>query len=215
VLDFGPGWLGERITLLVPLLLSLSVHEWAHAWCAWRLGDDTAARLGRLTLNPVEHVDPVGTLLLPLLGVPFGWAKPVPIEPLHFQHGVSLRMGVALTAAAGPLSNLCLAALAAGGLAALAALAPGALAAGGAIARLLEMLVLLNVLLALFNLLPIPPLDGSRIADAVMPEALRPAWSAFSGLGPAARPLCSRHPLPPRRNARMAGEHASRFRSLG
>lgn len=186
MLELGEGWLAQRITLLVPLLLSLSVHEWAHAWAAWRLGDDTAARQGRLTLNPLEHIDPFGTLLLPLLGIPFGWAKPVPIEPLRFHRGVSMRTGLALAAAAGPLSNLVLASLAALLLVGLATLAPAGVQAGGALGRLLELLVLLNVLLALFNALPIPPLDGSRIMDAVVPSPLRSAWDRFSALGPAA-----------------------------
>jgi Zn-dependent protease len=189
MLDFGQGWLAQRITLLVPLLLSLSVHEWAHAWAAASLGDDTAARQGRLTLNPLEHIDPLGTLLLPLLGIPFGWAKPVPIEPLRFHRSVNMRTGVALTAAAGPLSNLCLASLAALLLMGLAALAPASVGAGSALGSLLELLVLLNVLLAFFNALPIPPLDGSRIMEAVAPPSLRSAWSRFSALGPAA--LCA------------------------
>src|SRR5271157_1843260 len=98
-----------RLTFLVPLILSLSVHEWAHAWAAWRLGDDTARLLGRMTLNPLAHIDPLGTVLLPLLGVPFGWAKPVPVNPLRFR-GVSMSIGMLLTAAAGPISNIVLAA---------------------------------------------------------------------------------------------------------
>jgi Zn-dependent protease len=102
MLDFSEAALLARATLFIPLLLSLAVHEWAHAWTARQLGDDTAERAGRLTLNPLAHVDPIGTLLLPLLGIPFGWAKPVPIEPLRFRRDVRLRAGVALTAAAGP-----------------------------------------------------------------------------------------------------------------
>ena len=96
------------MTFLIPLILSLSVHEWAHAWAAWRLGDDTARLLGRMTLNPIAHVDPLGTLLLPMLGVPFGWAKPVPVNPLRFRN-VSMPIGMMLTAAAGPISNVVLA----------------------------------------------------------------------------------------------------------
>ena len=77
----------ERVLNLILLLLSLTFHEFFHAWSAWRLGDDTAARMGRLTLNPIAHIDPVGTLLLPLLGAPIGWAKPVPVNPSRFRRG--------------------------------------------------------------------------------------------------------------------------------
>src|SRR5215470_8697034 len=100
----------QRIASFIPILLSLTVHEWAHAWTAWKLGDDTAKLLGRVSLNPIDHIDPVGTLLLPLLGIPFGWAKPVPINPLRFRSTVSMPMGVLLSVAAGPISNLLLAA---------------------------------------------------------------------------------------------------------
>ena len=108
---------------LVPVVLSLTIHEFAHAWCAFQLGDDTAAREGRLTLNPVEHIDPVG-LLLPLLGVPFGWAKPVPVNPARMR--TSFETGVVLTAAAGPISNLLLAIAATLGLGGCARLDPRA-----------------------------------------------------------------------------------------
>src|SRR5262249_40137549 len=104
----GP-WLLERILYLIPMVLSLTVHEWAHAYPGFRLGDDTAAREGRLTLNPLPHMDPIGTFLLPLLKVPFGWAKPVPVNPLRFRRDVTMRTGMMITAAAGPLSNLALA----------------------------------------------------------------------------------------------------------
>src|SRR5262245_62591833 len=94
----------QRIVNFIPVLLSLTVHEWAHAWTAWKLGDDTAKLQGRVSLNPIDHIDPVGTLLLPLLGVPFGWAKPVPINPVRFRANVSMPMGVLLSVAAGPIS---------------------------------------------------------------------------------------------------------------
>jgi len=183
---FDEAWLLARVILLIPLWLSLSVHEWAHAWTARQLGDDTAERLGRLTLNPLAHVDPVGTLLLPLVGVPFGWAKPVPVQPHRFHTRLSMGTGLMLTAAAGPISNLVLAAASLAFLAALVRFQPTAVEPGTAARALLETLIYLNVLLALFNVLPIPPLDGSRVADALVPRALRPAWEGFCRLGPLA-----------------------------
>ena len=151
------------IALLV-LIFSLSVHEAAHAWSASQLGDDTAKRLGRVTLNPVVHVDPIGTLLLPLVamlsGAPLiGWAKPTPVNTRNLRHP---RRDHILVTAAGPISNLVIA------LAAAAALRAGA--SGG---NWLGMLVLealtLNVLLAVFNMLPIPPLDGGQIVMGLLP----------------------------------------------
>jgi Zn-dependent protease len=181
--ETGDGWLAARILFLVPVVLSLTVHEFAHAWTAWKLGDDTAAREGRLTLNPLEHIDPVG-LLLPLLGVPFGWAKPVPINPGRFSRSVSMETGLVLTASAGPISNILLAIAATCAMALWTRFDPGAPTTGSGVWAMLETLVFLNLLLAFFNLLPIPPLDGSRIADGLMPDALRPAWDAFASLGP-------------------------------
>ncbi len=179
----------DRAIGFIPVLLSLTVHEWAHAWTASRLGDDTAKMLGRVSLNPLDHIDPVGTLLLPLAGVPFGWAKPVPINPLRFRTSISMPLGVLLTAAAGPISNLLLAAAAFATLAGVTLFAGPQLSAldrhaYAAVSQFLQSLILINVLLACFNLLPIPPLDGSRIVDAVVPAVIRPAWDRFSDLGP-------------------------------
>jgi len=177
-------WLLDRLLLWIPLVLSLSLHEWAHAACANALGDDTAARQGRLTLNPLEHMDPVGSCLLPLLGVPFGWAKPVPIDFSRFRCGADT--GIVLTAAAGPLSNLALAlvaTLAAALGAGLGWMTPGA---GSAAWQLAHTTVLLNLLLACFNLLPIPPLDGSRVVDGLIPDGWRGTWDAFARLAPLA-----------------------------
>src|SRR5690242_7890491 len=154
----------ERAIAFIPVLLSLTVHEWAHAWTAWKLGDDTAKMLGRVSLNPLDHIDPVGTLLLPLLGVPFGWAKPVPINPLRFRPGISMPMGVLLSVAAGPISNLLLAAAACTALVGLTRFAGphivGPDAQHGYIAayQFAASIVTINILLACFNLLPIPPL---------------------------------------------------------
>ena len=165
-------WLTEKLYFMIPLIISLTVHEFAHAWSAFKLGDSTAADLGRLTLDPSEHIDPIGTLLLPLLGVPFGWAKPVPINPLRFRRDVTMRTGLMLTAAAGPISNLVLAVLCGVAIAVSAAWLPMV----DAPMRLLFTGLTLNVTLFLLNLLPVPPLDGSRIADRFMPDSMRPLW---------------------------------------
>src|SRR5438046_1465283 len=97
-----PQYLAERVMYLIPLILSLTVHECAHGVVALMLGDDTAQKQGRLTLNPIVHIDPLGTFLLPLLGVPFGWAKPVPVNAARFRRGVSPSWGMMVTALAGP-----------------------------------------------------------------------------------------------------------------
>jgi Zn-dependent protease len=175
--------LQSGLMLVIPLVLSLTVHEFAHAWSAWKLGDDTAARSGRLSLNPLVHIDPIGTLLLPLIGVPFGWAKPVPVNPAAFRRGVNMRRGMALTAAAGPIANVLLAVLATVVYGLLSRFAPDLLVTPG-VRPLILILIQLNVNLALFNLIPIPPLDGSRVVDGFMPERLRPQWERVTAFAP-------------------------------
>ncbi len=171
------------LQIFVPLVLSLSVHEWAHAWSAYKLGDDTAARMGRLTLNPLAHIDPIGTVILPLLGIPFGWAKPVPVNPARFRPEVRMGTGMAITASAGPISNIVLAVLCTVLLGLVRRLAPEA-AWNPAAEHLLALTITINVGLALFNLIPVPPLDGSRIVDGIMPFRLRPQWEAFTRVAP-------------------------------
>jgi len=170
-----------RIASFIPVVLALTVHEWAHARVALHLGDDTALQQGRLTLNPLAHLDPVGTILLPLLGVPFGWAKPVPVDPSRFRPDVTMGTGLLLTAAAGPVSNLILAMLSGTVL----RLADGvfALALHPAAEFLLIRFTVINLAMALFNLLPVPPLDGSRIVDGLIPFGWRGAWNRFSAFG--------------------------------
>jgi Zn-dependent protease len=182
---FAEDWLLNRMMFWIPLVLSLTVHEWAHAWSAFRLGDATAASEGRLTLNPLAHMDPIGTLLLPML-IPFGWAKPVPINIGRFHPQVSMRAGVLLTAAAGPVSNLCIALLSVLVLLTTTYVCGDVARIPGSLHWLLETLIWLNVLLATFNMLPFPPLDGSRIADALMPDRFRSLWDSFCQLGPVA-----------------------------
>jgi Zn-dependent protease len=177
-------WLAQRMMFLIPLILSLSVHEWAHAWTAWMLGDRTAESQGRLTLNPLAHIDPVGTLLLPLLGVPIGWAKPVPINPAFFNQNVTMAQGVMLTALAGPVSNICIAVISAVTYGLLLRWNVGDLAGSGSVSQLFEMLMTMNIALAVFNLLPIPPLDGSRVVDGLLPDRLRHGWDSIARLGP-------------------------------
>jgi Zn-dependent protease len=169
------------ISLLV-LIFSLSVHEAAHAWSASQLGDDTAKRLGRVTLNPIAHTDPIGTLLLPLIamvsGAPLiGWAKPTPVNTRNLRQP---RRDHILLPAAGPVSNLLLAFAAAAGpvsnlliaFASAAAIHAGATAGGNWLDLLLYDALTLNVLLAVFNMLPIPPLDGGQILMALLPPRM-------------------------------------------
>jgi Zn-dependent protease len=168
-MPFDQQILIERFALRIPIVLSLSVHEWAHAPAAWRLGVDTARLLGRITLDPLAHIDPLGTILLPLMGVPFGWAKPVPVNPLRLR-GVTMPIGMMHMAAAGPIANVDLGVGAAVFYVLMAYLRLGAIPASDAIQRLLEILVVMNAMLAVFNLIPIPLLDGSPIVAVFVPR---------------------------------------------
>ena len=159
-------------TWIVPVLLAITLHEAAHAYTAWRLGDDTAYSLGRVTFNPLKHVDPFGTVLLPavllILRAPFlfGWAKPVPVDFTRLRHP---RRDMVLVAVAGPGTNLFLAMISAILFHALWLLPGGALQWAG---QMLYNSILLNLVLAIFNMLPLPPLDGGRVAVGLLPNIL-------------------------------------------
>lgn len=179
----GPDFTWRLLWLPISIL-SLSFHEFAHAWSAWRLGDDTAAREGRLTLNPLAHIDLLGTILLPLLGVPFGWAKPVPVNPARFRRDVTMGKGMAITASAGPLSNVLLATVAAVLLGLGLRFAPDLVDRDSAGRFFLLAMLQMNVGLALFNLLPVPPLDGSRIVAWLLPYRLQQQWHQLEAFAP-------------------------------
>jgi Zn-dependent protease len=169
--------LTEILIVLAVLISSLSVHEAAHAFAADRLGDPTARQLGRLSLNPAVHVDPIGTLLFPLIayvtGVPLiGWAKPVPVDLRYLKHP---KRDFALIAAAGPASNLVMAGIGAVALSiARDAAGPGDLVGGAVTSPLLPLLftfAIVNVLLAVFNMIPVPPLDGGNVLIGLLPAS--------------------------------------------
>jgi len=180
----------QAAALIVPLVLAIVFHEVAHGRVARHFGDPTALERGRLTLNPLRHVDPVGTVILPgmlaLAHLPvFGWAKPVPVNPRRLENP---RRDMMLVAAAGPATNLVLALIGAVLLGLLARPFAGAAEAqmGGVIgfvALNLINFVMINVFLALFNLLPIPPFDGSHIAEGLLPQPLASAYARVRRLG--------------------------------
>jgi Zn-dependent protease len=156
--------------IFLVLLLSLTVHEAAHAWSADRLGDSTARTLGRVSLNPAVHVDPIGTILFPLIAIVtslpvLGWAKPVPVNILNLRR--NWKEKYMAIAAAGPASNVVLAAAAAIVLRVLNAGDPDGFAEG-MLPSVLEMTVRLNVLLAVFNMIPVPPLDGGNVLSGLL-----------------------------------------------
>ena len=171
----------EFLIILVPVILfSLTIHEYAHALVAYRLGDDTAKRQGRLSLNPLVHLDVLGTLLLFI--VHFGWAKPVPVDPRNFRNP---KKDMLMVAIAGPISNILTAIAAAVILKAVfenfAAIPPGS---GVDVAvRMLVWFMYIGIVLAVFNMIPVPPLDGSRVLYGLLPDSLAYRYARFETYG--------------------------------
>lgn len=172
---------GRALTFLFVLpifLVSLTIHEYAHAWMACRYGDDTAKRMGRLTLNPFAHISLIGTIILPLLLYfsripPFGWAKPIPVN-----FSILTKKQIFKVAAAGPLANILLALILAGAFHLLG------LKALPLLGNFVLLAIVFNIILAVFNLIPVPPLDGSRLVYALLksPQAAN-AYNKFARYG--------------------------------
>lgn len=167
------------ILFIAVLIISVVVHEVAHGYAAYYLGDPTAKLQGRLTMNPIPHIDPVGSILVPAAlallpgSIVFGWAKPVPYNP----HNIANRYGDAIVAAAGPASNFILAGIAG------VILQLTAVTAGTALGTVLVGIILINVVLGVFNLVPIPPLDGSKILFNFLPARFNYVRDALEQYG--------------------------------
>ena len=164
--------------LLAPVfIVSLTLHELAHGLTAYRLGDRTAKDQGRLTLNPISHMDPLGSLILVITyfggSFLFGWAKPVPVDPRNLR--TSPQVGMALVGAAGPATNFVIALIAG------AVWAHNELT--GDVAKIVAYTITVNVILGVFNLFPIPPLDGSRVIGGFMPRDVYARWAALDQYG--------------------------------
>lgn len=170
----------EGIISAFVVLFAITVHEASHGWAALKMGDPTAYQLGRITLNPIRHIDPIGTILLPLMLIimgapPFGWAKPVPVNPLNLKNP---RKDNLIISIAGPASNISVAVIAFIVLKILMNLNPSLFySSGGGASKLLSPLItivyytiVINVILAFFNLIPIPPLDGSGVVMGLISE---------------------------------------------
>jgi Zn-dependent protease len=178
----------SRVLLVVPsILIAASFHEFAHGWAADRFGDSTARMQGRLTLNPIAHIDPLGTILIPFLlalsgsGM-FGWAKPVPVNFLNLRNP---KADMVWVAAAGPITNLLLALTAGFWLKVLTLLPQGETVfyIFSPIAQFLQFFIYINIILGVFNLIPIPPLDGGRIAVGLLPHEYAQKWASIEPYG--------------------------------
>ena len=177
-------FISELIILAPPLLLALTLHEVAHGYIAYRLGDPTAKALGRLSLNPIKHLDPIGTIAF--FFIKFGWAKPVPVNPNYFRNP---KQGMLWVALAGPATNLILAiasAALAKGLWFIASSMPYSTTAEAILVPLNGMLIAsvwINLVLCIFNFLPIPPLDGSKILMGLLPNHLAASYGKLERYG--------------------------------
>lgn len=175
--------LGAFVLSMVALVFSLSLHEFGHAWTSNYFGDDTARLQGRVSLSPVTHVDPIGTLLFPALAfisgaALLGWARPVPVNPARWRN---YRVANFWVSSAGIILNLAIAVVA--GIGIRAVLASDQDAAASGVYRFLTVLFLMNVGLAVFNLLPFPPLDGSKILRSFLPESMMAPLNALEQYG--------------------------------
>jgi len=160
------------VLMAIPLLYSVILHEVAHGWVAYKMGDPTAKQMGRLTLNPLKHLDPMGTLMLFVFG--FGWARPVPVNPANLHKS---RAGMIFVSSAGIVINIMLAFVA------LFLLRFLSLPSHGIAATLLYYLATINIILAALNLIPIPPLDGSKILMGFLPDRLQYSLSKVESYG--------------------------------
>ncbi len=172
----------EISTWVVPILLAITLHEAAHAWMAYRLGDDTAYKLGRMTLNPLKHIDPIGTVAMPALLIisglpPFGYAKPVPVQ---FGRLVDPKRDMVWVAAAGPGANI-LMAIGAALMLNLFAYTQGPV--GDWMKLMLGNMIVINLILAVFNMVPLPPLDGGRVATGLLPMPLAAKFAQLERYG--------------------------------
>lgn len=176
--------INQIILYAIPILLAVSLHEAAHGWVAHLLGDPTAKRLGRLTANPLKHIDPIGTVAVPLImilvvGFPFGWAKPVPVDVRNFQHP---QKDMALVALAGPASNFLMAIFWTLALVvALKGFPHGSFTVP--LKTMAEVGVVINLVLMVLNLLPVPPLDGGRIVTGILPFKAAVLFARFEMIG--------------------------------
>jgi Zn-dependent protease len=173
----------------VPVLFSIVIHEVSHGWMAYKLGDNTAKNMGRLTLNPLVHVDPMGTIVLPLImiflgGPVFGWAKPVPFNPYNFRPRVDRRNGTMWVAISGPASNFLIAFVAAFVLVISQKFLSGLPAIlFVSIIKLAGAFLFINLILGFFNLIPLPPLDGSKILARFIPQSMESQYLRLERYG--------------------------------
>lgn len=191
-MDLSPEQIRWILIYVFVLLISVALHEFGHALMADRLGDDTPRRQGRVTLNPLAHADPIGTLLLPVVGSlygvmsgmggGFGWGKPVQWQPHRISRRVSMSTAKILVAVAGPAMNIVLAVVIAAVHTIL--VAQHVIAHGSEVSKILQFAVNTNLVLFFFNLLPVPPLDGGHVAQSFTPYRYRDRFDAYARFAP-------------------------------